>query len=171
MEKLCFQLGSAEELWGKELEKPNKIPQLGTALLYKTSLQPELERTALTAELDSTALTEESNLQQQELAAADASELAIQDQSLQQKELTAAYAQDQLQCLDPPELEKTAWHIELAWRQAFKPHSSTRASDAKPDASPPARRELQLLSLTLPLARQELPGSNSNLGTSEPSLA
>ena len=57
MEKLCFQRGSAEALSEKELEKPNKIPQLDPALLYKTSLQPELERTALTAELESTALT------------------------------------------------------------------------------------------------------------------
>ena len=154
MEKLCSKPCSAESLWGKELETPNKIPQLDPALLYKTSLQPELERTALTAELHSTALTEESNLQQQELAAAYASELAIQDQTLQQelaaayaselaiqdqslqrKELTAAYAPDQLQCLDPPELEKTALHFELACRQAFKTPSSTRACDLQLDAS------------------------------------
>ena len=137
MKELCFQLGSAEELWGKELEKPNKIPQLGTALLYKTSLQPELERTALTAELDSTALTEESNLQQQELAAAYASELAIQDQSLQQKELTAAYAQDQLQCLDQ---WTRAWEDSFAhWAclaTSFQATpSSTRACDLQLDAS------------------------------------
>ena len=141
MEKLCFQkFGSAEELWGKEHEKPNKIPQLDPALLYKTRLQPELERTALTAELDNTALTEESNLQQPELAAAYASELAIQDQSLQQKQLTAAYAQDQLQCLDPPELQKTALHLELAWRQASNPPSSTRACDLQLDASTSSSR-------------------------------
>ena len=108
MEKLCFQRGSAEELWGKELEKPNKIPQLGTALLYKTSLQPELERTALTAELERTALTANSNLQQQELVAAYASELAIQTQSLQEKELSAAYA-----TALPTELDRTALAMEL----------------------------------------------------------
>ena len=127
MEKLCFQFGSAEELWGKELEKPNKIPQLDTA---------ELERTALIAD---------SNLQQQELAAAYASELAIQTQSLQEKELSAAYA-----TALPTELDRTALAMELESTaltlstlklkklrrlQAFQQDSSTRACDPQLDAS------------------------------------
>ena len=138
MENLCSQL-SVKELWGKELEKPNKIPQLDPALLYKTSLQPELERTALTAELARTALTEESSLQQQELTAAYASELAIQNQSLQEKELSAAFA-----TALPKELDRTALAMELESKaltlsslqqkeldrcKTFKQDSSTRASE------------------------------------------
>ena len=110
MEKLCFQLGSAEELWGKELEQPNKIPQLDPALLYKTSLQPELERTALTAELARTALTEDSSLQQQELKELDRTALAME---LESKALTLSSLQQK----------------ELGRCKTFKQDSSTRASE------------------------------------------
>ena len=90
-------------------------------------------------------MTEESNLQQQELAAAYASELAIQDQSLQQEELSAAYA-----TALPKELERTTLAMELERTtltlssfeqtelgrfETFQQESSTRASDAQLDAS------------------------------------
>ena len=101
----------------------------------------ELERTALTAELERTASTEDRNLQQRELAAAFASELAIQHQSLQEKELSTAYATALPKELDRTalamELESTALTLsslqqqELARLKAFKLHTSTRACQDK----------------------------------------
>ena len=105
MKELCFQPGSAEKLWGKELEKPNKITQHDPALLYTQSLQRVDELVAAY----STESFHKQRLQQQELSAAYASELAIHDQSLQEKELSAAYA-----TALPKELGRTALAMELA---------------------------------------------------------
>ena len=121
MAQLC-----SEELWGKESEKHNDLPELVSAFLSENSLQQdELVAAYLTESLHN------QSLQPDELEAAYLRN-SFQHQSLQQKELSAAYATD--------ELERTALTLGslqqkgLAWLKAFKPASSTRASDDQLDA-------------------------------------
>ena len=117
-----------QELSGKELGKNLEIPDLQSALAKNSLLTDEL------AAAYSKGSLQHQSLQQRKLAAAYDSDLDDQHQSLQEKELSAAYAQDQLQCLDLPELEKTALHTELVGFKPFKPQSSTRACDPQLDA-------------------------------------
>ena len=132
MEKLCLEELCSEELLGKELEKHLAIPELDSALLSETSLQQD----ELVAAYSTESFRQQS-LQPDELEAAYLSN-SFQHQSLQQKELSAAYATD--------ELERTALTLSslqqkgLAWLKAFKPASSTRASEDQLDASTSSTR-------------------------------
>ena len=120
-EELC-----SEELLGKESEKHLDIPELDSALLSENSLQQD----ELVAAYSTESFQQQSS-QPDELEAAYLSD-SFQHQSLQKKELSAAYATD--------ELERTALTLsslqqkELAWLKAFKPASSTRASQDQLDA-------------------------------------
>ena len=121
MEKPC-----SEQLLGKELEKNLVLPELDSAFLSETSLHAD----ELVAAYATESLQQQS-LQPEELEAAYLSS-RFQNQSLQQRELSAAYATD--------ELERTALTLsslqqkELGRFKTFQQDSSTRASDAKPDA-------------------------------------
>ena len=123
MEKLCLEELCSEQLLGKESGKYLDIPELDSALLSETSLHAD--------ELVAAYATEsfyQQSLQPDELEAAYHSN-CFQHQSLQKKELSAAYATD--------ELERTALTLsslqqkELVRLKAFKPASSTRASEDK----------------------------------------
>ena len=117
---------------GKESEKHLDIPELDSALLSENSLQQDELVAAY-----STESFQQQSLQPDELEAAYLSD-SFQNQSLQQKELSAAYATD--------ELERTALTLSslqqkgLAWLKAFKPASSTRASQDQLDASASSTR-------------------------------
>ena len=127
MEKPC-----SEQLLGKESEKHLALPELDSALLSETSLHAD----ELVAAYATESLYQQS-LQPDELEAAYLSS-SFQNQSLQQKELSAAYATE--------ELERTALTLsslqqkELGRFKTFQQDSSTRASDAKPDASTSSTR-------------------------------
>ena len=139
MEELCLEELCSEELLGKEPEKHLDIPELDSALLSENSLQQDELVAAY-----STDSFQQQSLQPDELEAAYLSD-SFQRQSLQKKELSAAYATD--------ELERTALTLSslqqkgLAWLKAFKPASSTRASDDQLDAL--KARRLRRISLML----------------------
>ena len=85
------QLGSEEQLSGKELGKPINIPELESALLPKTSLQPDQLVAAYSADS-----FQHQSLQSNELVAAYSRD-SFQHQSLQADELVAAYVRDSFQ--------------------------------------------------------------------------
>ena len=93
------QLGSEEQLSGKEIGKPINIPELESALLSETSLQSDELAAAY-----STDSFQHQSLQPDELAAACSTD-SFQHQSLHADELVAAYSTDsfQHQSLQPDE--------------------------------------------------------------------
>ena len=121
----------SEQLSGKESEKHLDLPELQSALSNESLQSDEL------AAAYSKGSLQDQSLQPDELEAAYVSS-SFQDQSLQQRELSAAYA--------PEELDSTAVTFsslqqkELGRLETFQPDSSTRASDAKPEASTSSTR-------------------------------
>ena len=114
------QLGSEEQLFGKETGKPIDIPELEPALPNQ-SLQP-----AELVAAYSTDSFQHQSLQPDELVAAYFTD-SFQHHSLQREELMAAYSTESVQ---PQRLQQK----ELARLNAFKPESSTRASQDQLDA-------------------------------------
>ena len=122
MEKPC-----SEQLSGKESEKHLDLPELQSALSNESLQSDEL----------AAAHSKDQSLQPDELEAAYLSS-SFQDQSLQQRELSAAYATEQL---DSTALTfSSLQQKELGRLETFQPDSSTRASDAKPEASTSSTR-------------------------------
>ena len=134
------QLGSEEQLLGKELGKPINIPELESASLPKTSLQPDELAAAYSGDS-----FQQHSLQSDELVAAYSPD-SFQHQSLQADELVAACVRDsfQHQSLHADELAaaystesfqpQRLQQKELVRLKAFKPASSTRASQDQLDA-------------------------------------
>ena len=135
MEELCLEELCSEELLGKESEKHLAIPELDSASLSENRLQQDELVAAY-----STESFQQQSLQPDELEAAYLSD-SFQNQSLQQKELSAAYATDELErtALTQSSLQQKG----LAWLKAFKPASSTRASEDQLDALTSSTRASQ----------------------------